>query len=364
MYLCRGRRNCRQGLRLPSLFLAGLLCGVNSSSLQAQWTQEPNAQSIRLKPLDMRLEAPVVTAMVVSADKQWFAASGDDHAIRIVDFVSGIETHLLTGHADWVQCLQKSPDGDAIVSCGNDGTVRIWRQSQGWRSEVLFEGDDALDVVAFHPNGEQIFFAGFGHGVYVLEVASKRIERIISKEVLDIRSIDVSRDGEQIAFGGRDGKLYIYDLSSNEVIFSPAVHTDRIRAVRFSDDSSIVTSVGEDRRLCRFDLLTETIVFDQKLPSGRLMSVAMIDQVTTAISGSDNSIHFFCCIQNMDIGRVQGHRGSVRVMQGDADTLLTAGYDTVIRKWELPQIWDMLESAPRGLPVSSEADLIDTQAIK
>ena len=126
----------------------------------------------------------------------------------------------------------------------------------------------------------------------------------------------------------------------------------------------MVTSVGEDRRLCRFDLFTESIVADQKLPSGRLMSVANMDHVTTAIAGSDNSIYFYCCIQDMDIGRVVGHRGSVRVMQGDSETLLTAGYDTIIRKWQLAEIWDMLESAPSGLPVSMDNEAIDANTIK
>ena len=61
---------------------------------------------------------------------------------------------VLSGHSDWVYCLQFLPDG-RIVSGSVDKTLRIWtRDNAGtWQNEVLSGHSDSVYCLQFLPDG-------------------------------------------------------------------------------------------------------------------------------------------------------------------------------------------------------------------
>ena len=91
----------------PNPFRQGLKLADNASNVPST----PAVDVIRLSSLPSHDERPVVTAISVSPNGDILAAAGDDHAIRIVDLKSGKTTTTLTGHLDWVQCVEFSPNG-------------------------------------------------------------------------------------------------------------------------------------------------------------------------------------------------------------------------------------------------------------
>jgi WD40 repeat protein len=67
-----------------------------------------------------------VTALAFSPDGT-LASGGTDHTIRLWHPELDQETAILTGHGGWILHLAFAEHGNALVSGGLDGTVRVWR---------------------------------------------------------------------------------------------------------------------------------------------------------------------------------------------------------------------------------------------
>ncbi|WP_254175063.1 hypothetical protein [Planktothrix pseudagardhii] len=67
-----------------------------------------------------------VNSVAISPDGQILVSGGDD-TITIWDLSTGQELGTLTGHSYEVQSLAISPDGQTLVSGSGDGTINIWR---------------------------------------------------------------------------------------------------------------------------------------------------------------------------------------------------------------------------------------------
>ena len=70
--------------------------------------------------------------------------------IKVVNHWNKATPTLLKGHTSWVTDLYHQ--GDRLVSCAGDGTVRIWDLSTK-KAQVLQGHEAALKSVAYHPSG-------------------------------------------------------------------------------------------------------------------------------------------------------------------------------------------------------------------
>ena len=67
-----------------------------------------------------------VTCLVFSPDGERLVTSGEDGTVKVWNANTGQEILILRGHAGAVNSVAFSPDGNRIISGGEDGTVRIW----------------------------------------------------------------------------------------------------------------------------------------------------------------------------------------------------------------------------------------------
>ena len=67
-----------------------------------------------------------VNALGISPDGQYLVSAGEDRRIRLWDLSAGSMIKELHGHSDTVYSLAFSEDGTLLASGGHDSTVRIW----------------------------------------------------------------------------------------------------------------------------------------------------------------------------------------------------------------------------------------------
>ena len=100
-------------------------------------------------------KSPAVTHELYKADidpsGMFVAVTGFDKSINIFDFFSGELLTRMTGHADLITQVKFTRDGRRILSVSGDGTVMVWRVSDGLvgaMQERLMElhGQAARDV--------------------------------------------------------------------------------------------------------------------------------------------------------------------------------------------------------------------------
>ena len=306
----------------------------SANALAKQTGEQVSANVIQLKALSEQSDPPVVTAISVSPLGDLIAAAGDDHAIRIVSLASGKTLSTLLGHTDWVQCVEFSPSGNQLASCGHDGTLRTWKLTDSPKmTDVKTVAHALLSLV--YTDEATIYTAGFDRNIYRSTGSESKLTIAHSCDCKDIRSIASSSDGRMLAFGGRDGILRVIHLDNSEPEFAIPIHFDRIRTIRFSEDGAQVTSVGEDRRIVHVDLAMRSVVGKTEIGGGKLMGLCQLSQNMFAIAGSDNSIRIVTDLENQMMVKLVGHDGSVSILRKAGNKLVSGSFDTTIRVWDI-----------------------------
>jgi WD40 repeat protein len=121
-----------------------------------------------------------------------------DNSIRIFDTKSGNLLLHLQGHTDAVNSIAFHPDGTKLISASNDKTLRVFDITTG--GEILMKELPAvISSVAIHPDGKHIVTACDNYLIVLsLETLFETIE-IIDSEVDDNAEIEVDNlDNESI----------------------------------------------------------------------------------------------------------------------------------------------------------------------
>jgi WD40 repeat protein len=306
---------------------------------------------IGLEPLPEHTSAPVVTALAASHDGRFIAAAGDDHAIRIIDVVSGKTFSTLSGHTDWIQSLVFSSDSQNLYSAGNDGRVLKWDHRYPVSHDLILQVDFAIRAITLSTERNLLAICGFSDAVLLWDLNSKQIRHRFQCESQDQRCVRFSPDGARLLRGGRLGEICVWDTQTGLELAHYRAHQRRVFTAAFSVDGNQVTSVGEDRRLVRFDIATGQPTFEAEVARGKLMSMCLINDTLVAAAGADNSIVLFDVLAGGIVAQLKGHTGTVAVMVPCGELLASGSFDTTLRIWDLQRIGE--RHADYGKPVVS-----------
>jgi WD40 repeat protein len=289
--------------------------------------------SQRLAPLRPDDPSPVVTAMALDPHGQLLAVGSDDGAIRLLNTSDLSQRDLLVGHRDLVRSIAFRPDGLCLVSAGNDGRIILWDRRQGW--SILRQINDLPTIFSarFSPDGKQLAAVGFDTSLMLFESGDRPK---LDCKCADLRGVAYNRSGDRLAVVGRTGKLHLFDPRAGKSIGEYSIHSSRVRDITFLPDTQLAATVGEDGTATIFDLDVYKVVKQIDLLPCKLFTVVAIDRETIAVAGSDNRIRLI----NITTGRVtsflEGHLGSINSLAYADGVLYSGGFDTTVRKWQLP----------------------------
>jgi WD40 repeat protein len=328
-----------------------LLTSRHASPSVDTGVEELASFEIKLEPLPEHNSAPVVTALAASHDGRFIAAAGDDHAIRIIDVVSGKTFSTLSGHTDWIQSLVFSRDSQNLYSAGNDGRVLKWDHRYPVSYELIMQVDFAIRAITLSTERRLLAICGFSDTVLLWDLGSQQLRHRFDCESQDQRCVRFSPDGSRLLRGGRLGEICVWDTQTGLELAHYRAHQRRVFTAAFSADGSQVTSVGEDRRLVRVDIATGQPTFEAEVARGKLMSMCLINDTVVAAAGADNSIVLFDVLAGGIVAQLNGHTGTVSVMVPCGDFLASGSFDTTLRIWDLQRLEE--RHAVYGKPVVS-----------
>ncbi|NJO06776.1 MAG: hypothetical protein HC876_15350, partial [Chloroflexaceae bacterium] len=110
----------------------------------------PLEQALFETPLD-GLEVPLVTSAI--APDGPLVAGGTVSGTVYLWGAESTPRYVLRGHTDWVRGLAFGPESFLLASASDDGTVRVWRTSDGSLLYNIAAHDDWVRAVAFSPDG-------------------------------------------------------------------------------------------------------------------------------------------------------------------------------------------------------------------
>ncbi|MFC1794056.1 hypothetical protein ACFL3Q_10775, partial [Planctomycetota bacterium] len=123
----------------------------------------------------------------------------------------------LAGHTEMLYCINYSPDGNQLISSGQDGINRIWNALNGQEIRQIDIGRQDSDNSQFSPNGRWIASMGIPEGrwtVKVLEATDPSEEYLELEFEIETSGVTFSADGQYLIVGANGKDLTAYSLRS------------------------------------------------------------------------------------------------------------------------------------------------------
>ena len=172
--------------------------------------------------------------------------------------------------AGWGDGAAFAPDGQRVLTSGGfDKRLHTWEVATGRRLRTLANHTEAVEGVAFAPNGWRGLSASEDHTVRLWDVNIGRELHRFTDHKEAVRRVAASPDGrlalsgggDDPKTGGKDFALRLWDFEKRKLVSRLDGHKTVIRDLSFSADGKralsgsweevIVWDIGQGKELCR-----------------------------------------------------------------------------------------------------------------
>ncbi|GHO76860.1 hypothetical protein KSD_46310 [Ktedonobacter sp. SOSP1-85] len=155
-----------------------------------------------------------------------------------------------------------SPDGSQLASCGDDGSIYLWKSSNGSLLKKLQRHHGRAASVAWNPDGSQLASGGGSEDgeVLVWEVASGKVVHALGPSSGGVSAVTWSPSGEAVISGDCYGKLRWWEVASGKCLATWEGHEGTVQALRVSPDRRLLASCGDDSAIRLWNLETGEVV--------------------------------------------------------------------------------------------------------
>ncbi|PVF92871.1 WD40 repeat-like protein [Serendipita vermifera] len=126
---------------------------LDGTVLSHDWGNRLRKWAVKEGKMDELLmqKTGVIRGVAYSPDDRYIAC-GSTQGIAIWDIETGERVHgPFKGHTNMTRTIRYSPDGQSVVSCGEDNTIRIWRVKQPNSIPIPLGVDPSTLSIGDHP---------------------------------------------------------------------------------------------------------------------------------------------------------------------------------------------------------------------
>jgi WD40 repeat protein/DNA-binding SARP family transcriptional activator len=340
------RSNLR-GLDLSHLF-------IRQAYLQEVDARDGSLAGSHLSECALADAFDICNAVSFSPDGRYLAAgtfSGEVCVWQLADWTRVISTQ---GHKGRVYGLEWASDSHLLASGGADGTVKLWKVTQGVPASQLLatlEGySGVVQQVCFSQDGHLIASSSLDGTVRLWETSTGRLLHILQGHKGAVWGVALSNDGSKVASAGTDGTVKLWDATSGSLLSTLEGHMGIAYDVALTRDGRLVAGGGQDGSIRLWEVATGHLVATLEGHTQLIRRLATSADGQLLVSGSqDGTVRLWDITQRVLGGvcltTLEGHAGAVLdvAISPDARRVASTGIDGTIRLWE----------APTGRPVTT-----------
>ena len=313
---------------------------------------------------------------VFSPDCSTLANAYSDGTIRFWDVASGSPLRTLHGYAQMFVCMTHSPVGSTLTVLDGDRRLRLWDTQTCEHLKTIHLYKQSVGCIAIAPDGIRLAYEDDKiNTINVLNTQTGEIEQTFVGHRNDITAVAFSFDGKTLAGGDSEGTIYLWDVTSAKITKVLESKSVNIRYLVFSPDGQLLVS-STDGEVRFWDLITGKTVKEVPghtvAPSpdfrtflcvndGELQywnvdgdePIMIIDKKVSNVVYSPNGETFaythyeegHICFGDANTGKVissfaHGHIQGIWFLcySPDGRTLATAGWDSTVKLWNVPEV--------------------------
>jgi WD40 repeat protein len=191
-----------------------------------------------------------LAALAFSRDGHLLAAAGgalaEPGTVALWDPDSGRLIQSFRAHTDAINGLAFDPDGPRLATAAYDRTVRIWDARSGRPLRTLQGHRSAVSCVAYSPDGRLVASAGADRMIKLWDAENGSERHTLFGHTASIFAIAFNPGGSLLASADCEGTIKLWDLGAGTAVRSLLGHTGLVHAVAFSPDGRLIASAGYD----------------------------------------------------------------------------------------------------------------------
>jgi WD40 repeat protein len=193
--------------------------------------------------------------LAVAPDRPQFAIGRDDGTVELRNLTTGKLTWNWQAHAKSVLAVSFSPDGQRLVTGGNDGTATVWALATQ-REIVSVTPGSAVSCVVFSPDGKLLATTGSS--------TPRLWDAITGDKLAELRghrntawTVAFSPDGQLLASASLDNEARLWQVPSGKLHGVLKGHVQGLGALAFSPDGKTLATGAHDRRVKLWHVATQ-----------------------------------------------------------------------------------------------------------
>ncbi|CAG0882185.1 unnamed protein product [Cyprideis torosa] len=181
-----------------------------------------------------------------SLDRTLLLSCSEDGMIRLWSLWTWTALVVYKGHIWPVWDVKFAPHGYYFASCSHDRTARLW-VTDSIRPVRIFAGHlSDVDCIEFHPNSNYLATGSSDRGIRVFDCVTGACVRTMTGHKGNPQTLVFSNDGRFLCSGGTDSDLFVWDLAHGHLLARLSGHSATITSISFSMEASILATGSLD----------------------------------------------------------------------------------------------------------------------
>jgi len=308
-----------------------------------EWFYWQRQTHLELKTL--RGHSSDIWSVAYSPDGQWIVSGGDDGSAKVWEAASGRELLTLKGPRAAIYSVACSLDNRRIVTGSGDQTAKVWEAASGRELLSLKGHNSGINAVAFSLDGQRIISGSADYTAKVWEAASGRELLTLKGHRAQLWSVVYSPDGQRIVTGSADRTTKVWEAASGQELFTLTGHGDRIRSVAYSPDGQRIATGSADETAKIWEAVSGREMFTLKGQRAQIYSVAFSPDSQRVVTGSDDqTAKVWETATGRELLTLKGHGAGITsvALSPDGQRIVTGSFDQTAKVWEATSSRELL----------------------
>ncbi|KAB8210423.1 WD40-repeat-containing domain protein [Aspergillus parasiticus] len=277
-----------------------------------------------------------ISSLAFSPDGRLATAVGQDLQLWDKTMDSPIQT--FEGHAREISGVTFSPNGELVVSCSADGTVRVWDTNLVAAHKALQRHSYEVAATRISPDGRLLGSGSTDYKLQLWDIATGMPLQVLDDYSGKSNTLAFSPDSSLMAFRPKSDSAIIrlWNTVTGELCRTLGDHSSAVDRVIFSPDCQRLASIDEDWTITLWDIKSGERLYS--LDGGRSwVCIAFSPSGTKLASSSGNLLQVWDTTTGTLQQELKGHKNKITAVafSPDESFIATGSIDAKVRIWDL-----------------------------